>query len=109
MKWLLSMTGVVLAVLLLTTPVLAQSNVASAAAKGTLPNGASMQVDRPVETELLPGVLDAEEAEPPKIYSPWALLAVLAVLGLVAWAGITLVRRGLQSSRKRRRRRHRTA
>lgn len=108
MKWLLSIASVALVLFLLPAmPGAAQSNDSAAADAGLLRDRGSMQAEQQGVAEFPPGILEPAEPDPPKIYSIWTMLAILAALALVAWAGLTLVRRGLQNSRKRRRKRHR--
>ena len=112
MKWLLSIASVALVLFLLPAmPAAAQSNYSTTADAGPLADRGSIQAEQQGVAEFPPGILEPAEPDPPKIYSIWALLAILAALALVAWAGLTIVRRGLQNSRKRRRkrRRHSTA
>ena len=116
MKWWLITVGVAAAAVLFTASPTQAGNAGSNAGiqvlAQTVPTDShSVQLDQPRDANPLPDILEPVAGEPPKIYSPWTLLAVLAALALVAWAGITLVRNGLRSSPRshRRRRRQRTA
>jgi hypothetical protein len=116
MKGLLIIVGIA-AMALLTTAATTQAQSAGAqdivqlyAANG-LTDAGRLQVKDPLGGGSVPSVPEPDAGDPPRIYSPLALLAILAAIALLTLAVVILIRKGLREGSRsgRRRRRARLA